>query len=241
MSWIPSTSTIVNASFHLARDDSEAQPQKAFGTLSTATPPGLDFLDEQTIFGNLGASDISFDQAVPYVTSQNQMMSTTNWSDVRTGGSRIGKVDVTGGYVKVDHDFGKAKLTSITSYDVTKGKYEEDNGVSGLTSGPNHDGLNQEALLINFDTTYKQFSQELRLASVGAVVALPLGDRALLLQRELDPGPEHPLRGQRRAAVPLPERERPGLREHHGLQHRRAEGPELRRATARRTAASPTT
>jgi len=167
LSWIPSTSTIVNGSFHLARDDSEAQPQKAFGTLSTATPPGLDFLDEQTIFGNLGASDIPFDQAVPFVTSQNQAVSTTNWSDVRTGGSRIGKIDVTGGYVKVDHDFGGSKLTSITSYDVTKGKYEEDNGVSGLTSGPNGNGLNQEALVINFDTTYKQFSQELRLASAG--------------------------------------------------------------------------
>ena len=96
------------------------------------------------------------------------MVSTTNWADVRTGGSRIGKGDVTGGYVKVDHDFGKAKLTSITSYDVTKGKYEEDNGVSGLDSGPHGDGLNQEALLINFDTKYNQFSQELRLASVGS-------------------------------------------------------------------------
>jgi len=168
LSWIPSTKTLVHGSFHLARDDSDAQPQKAFGTLSTATPPSLDFTDEQTIFGNLGAGDIGFDQSVPFVTSQNQQVSTTNWADVRTGGSRIGKVDVTGGYVKVDHDFGKAKLTSITSYDVTKGKYEEDNGVSGLSSGPNHDGLNQEALLINFDTKYNQFSQELRLASANA-------------------------------------------------------------------------
>jgi iron complex outermembrane recepter protein len=167
LSWTPSTSTLVNGSFHLARDDSQAQPQKAFGTLSTATPPGLDFLDEQTIFGSLGNSDIRFDQPVPFVTSQNQNTATTNWADIRTGGSRIGKIDVTGGYVKVDHNFGKAKLTSITSYDVTKGKYEEDNGVSGLSAGPNHDGLNQEALVINFDTTYKQFSQELRLASAG--------------------------------------------------------------------------
>src|SRR5262245_56549954 len=163
----PSIRTLVHLNFHLASDDNQAQPQKAFGTLSTANPP-LDFLDEQTIFGNLGNSDIGFNQSVPYVTSQNQQVSTTNWADVRAGGSRIAKVDVTGGYVKLDHDFGGAKLTSITSYDVIKGKYEEDNGISGLDSGPNHDGLNQEALVINFDTKYNQFSQELRLASTSA-------------------------------------------------------------------------
>jgi iron complex outermembrane recepter protein len=167
VSWTPSVRTLVHANVHLARDDNDAQPQKAFGTLSTAHPP-LDFTDEQTIFGNLGNRDIAFDEAVPFVTSQNQMVSTTEWSDVRAGGSRIAQVDVTGGYLKLDHDFGGAKLSSITSYDVVKGKYEEDNGISGLNSGPNHDGLNQEALVIDFDTKYNQFSQELRLASASA-------------------------------------------------------------------------
>src|SRR5262245_16576246 len=83
LSWTPSTRTLVHANVHVARDDNQAQPQKAFGTLSTATPPGLDFLDEQTIFGNLGNSDIGFNQSVPYVTSQNQQVSTTDWADVR--------------------------------------------------------------------------------------------------------------------------------------------------------------
>jgi len=165
LAWLASPSTVVTGSFHLARDDSEAQPQKAFGTLSTDTPPGLDFLDEQTIFGNLGASDIAFDQPVPFVNSQGENTATTDWADVRTGGSRIGKVGVTGGYLKIEHDVSGAKLTSITAYDYTTGKYEEDNGVSGLSSGPNGDGLNQEALVIDFDTRYEQFSQELRLAS----------------------------------------------------------------------------
>jgi iron complex outermembrane receptor protein len=166
LSWAPSDASLFTANFHLARADGDAQPQKAFGTLSTATPPGLDFFDEQTIFGNLGAGDIGFNQPVPYVNSQGENVATTHWSDVRTGGSRISDIEVTGGYVKFEHAFKGARFTSISSYDYTKGKYEEDNGVSGLSSGPNHDGLNQEALVINFDTRYKQFSQEFRLASL---------------------------------------------------------------------------
>lgn len=164
--WEPTDATKVTGSFHVARDDSEAQPQKAFGTLDTGTPPILSFTDEQTIFGGLGTGpDIDFDQPVPWVQSQGENVATTDWDDVRTGGSQIAEIDVTGGYLKIEHDFGPVMLTSITAYDETKGKYEEDNGVSGLSSGPLGNGLNQEALVINFDTEYEQFSQEIRFAS----------------------------------------------------------------------------
>jgi hypothetical protein len=48
-------------SVHLARDDSQAQPQAS--ARCPRRPAGLDF-DEQTIFGNLG-SDISFNRPCP--------------------------------------------------------------------------------------------------------------------------------------------------------------------------------
>ncbi|MEE8345198.1 MAG: TonB-dependent receptor [Woeseiaceae bacterium] len=156
--WEPSDATTVTGSFHVARDRSQAQAQKAFGTLDNNPPLRLD--DEQTIFGNLGASDIDFETAVPWVTSQGLDVSTPNWDDVRTGASQRGDLDVDGGYIKIEHDFGNVTLTSITAYDETHAFYEEDNGVSGLNAGPN-----TEALVIDMDQEYEQFSQELRLAS----------------------------------------------------------------------------
>lgn len=158
--WEPSDATTVTASFHVARDRGEAQPQKAFGTLDPSTPPLRLIPDEQTIFGDLG-SDIDFETAVPWVTSQGLNVATTNWDDVRTGASQRADLDVDGGYLKILHDFAGARLTSITAYDKTHGFYEEDNGVSGLSAGPN-----TEALVINMDQEYEQFSQEIRFSSI---------------------------------------------------------------------------
>jgi hypothetical protein len=120
---------------------------------------------------------------VPFVTSQNQQVSTTNWADVRTGGSRIGKISE--GLREGRPRFRQTKLTSIV-YDETKGKYGGQRCVR-LNSEPNHDGLNQEALVINFDDL--QAVQPGAAPGLGRHLdALPLGDRSLLLQRELDPG-----------------------------------------------------
>ena len=162
--WEPLDATTITASFHVARDRSEAQPQKAFGTLDPNNPPFRLITDEQTTLGNF-TSDIDFQTAVPYVTTQGINVATTDWDDVRTGGSQRADLDVDGGYLKLKHDFGNVTLTAIGSYDKTHGFYEEDNGVSGLTSGPNGDGLNQEALLIDMDQEYEQATFELRLSS----------------------------------------------------------------------------
>ena len=161
--WEPAADTTVSASFHVARDRSQATPQKAFGTVVNNPPLRLN--DERTIFGPFYTSDIGFDQPVNEVTSQGINVVTSKWEQVRTGGSQAADLDVQGGYLKIAHDFGPATLTSISAYDYTHGLYEEDNGVSGLNSGPGGTGLNQEALLIDMDQEYKQFSQELRLAS----------------------------------------------------------------------------
>jgi len=159
--WQPGEATTVTASYHFARDRGEAWPQKAFGTLDPGNDGILRLIaDEQTIFGNLGASDIDFQTPVPWVTSQGYNVVTTNWEDVRAGGSQRADLDVDGGYVKLVHDFDSMTLTGIAAYDKTHGYYEEDNGVSGLSAGPN-----TEALLIDMDQKYEQTSLELRLAS----------------------------------------------------------------------------
>lgn len=159
--WEPSDATTITGSFHVARDRGQAWPQKAFGTLDGGGDGILRLIpDEQTIFGNLGASDIDFETPVPWVTSQNLNVVTSSWDDVRTGASQRADLDVDGGNIKLVHDFGDMALTGIAAYDKTHGYYEEDNGVSGLSAGPN-----TEALVIDMDQQYEQTSLELRLAS----------------------------------------------------------------------------
>jgi iron complex outermembrane receptor protein len=156
----PTDNSELTLSYHTAKDDSEAQPQKAFGTLDPNNPPLRLIPDEQTIAGGF-TRDIDFDELVPYVTSQNLFVATTDWDEVRTGGSQKADLDVDGGYIKYFHEFATVNLTAIYSFDETRGLYEEDNGVSGNNLG----GVNSEALVIDMDQEYDQKSFEIRLAS----------------------------------------------------------------------------
>jgi iron complex outermembrane receptor protein len=154
----PTDLTSITLSYHDARDRSQAHPQRAFGTLANNPPLRL-LPDEQTIAGSF-ASDVDFTTNTGFVTSQAINPALTDWDNVRSGGSHKADLDVDGGYLKIVHDFEGATFTSITAFDNTHGLYEEDNGVSGNSAGPN-----TEALLINMDQDYEQVSQELRLAS----------------------------------------------------------------------------
>lgn len=159
--WEPGDATTIIGNFHVARDRGEAWPQKAFGTLDGGGDGILRLIpDEQTIFGTLGAADIDFETPVPWITSQGLDVVTTDWDNIRTGASQRADLDVDGGYIKLIHDFSSMTLTGIAAYDETHAYYEEDNGVSGLSAGPN-----TEALVIDMDQEYKQTSLELRLAS----------------------------------------------------------------------------
>lgn len=159
----PSGETAIAVSVHTARDRGEAWPQKAFGTADGGGDGEIRLLfDEQVIFGDLSSSDIDFTTPVPWVTSQGIDPVTTQWEQVRAGGSQRADLDVDGGYFKIVHEFDTFTLTGIAAYDSTHGYYEEDNGVSGLSAGPN-----TEALLIDMDQDYDQTSYELRLASKG--------------------------------------------------------------------------
>jgi len=162
----PSEATRVSASMHLARQRGDAYPQKAFGTVVPDDPPFRLITDEATILG-LFNSDIDFRTPVPYITNMGFSVVQTRWGDVRAGGSQRADLDVDGGYLKIEHDTGNFLFTSITAVDSTHGYYEEDNGVSGLDKGPN-----TEALLIDMDQEYDQFSQEIRFSSSDDTAAL---------------------------------------------------------------------
>jgi iron complex outermembrane receptor protein len=161
----PTDATAITLSYHDASDRSDAHPQRAFGTLANNPPLRL-LPDEQTIAGTF-TSDVDFTTNTGFVTSQGINPALASWDDVRSGGSHKADLDVDGGYFKVVHAFDEVTLTAITAFDNTHGLYEEDNGVSGNSAGPN-----MEALLINMDQDYEQVSQDIRFASTDEAARL---------------------------------------------------------------------
>jgi iron complex outermembrane receptor protein len=67
--------------------------------------------------------------------------------------------------VKFTHDFGEITFTSISSYDKTHAFYEEDNAGDGNNLGIGSIGVSHDVLVIDMDQSFKQKTQELRLAS----------------------------------------------------------------------------
>lgn len=156
--WQPSDHTQVTFSAHYARARDDAQPQKVAGAL-TNNPP-LRINDIAPVSGNIDWEHAST-AAGGLVNIEGFDHHTDEWNDVYVGGSHRGDLNVDGGYVKIQHDFGASTLTSITSYDKTHSWYEEENTGNGNIIG----GVNHDVLIIDMDQEYEQASQELRLAS----------------------------------------------------------------------------
>jgi iron complex outermembrane recepter protein len=157
LSWEPSDKTRVTFSAHHARDDGEAQPQKVAGALLDNPP--LRISDVAPLTSNIDWEHPT--NANGLVNVEGFDHHTNDWHDVYVGGSHRADLNVDGGYVKIQHDFGTVSLTSITSYDKTHAWYEEENTGNGNIVG----GLNHDVLIIDMDQEYKQATQELRLAS----------------------------------------------------------------------------
>jgi iron complex outermembrane receptor protein len=157
VAWEPSENTRVSFSGHHARDNSDAQPQKVAGAMTNTPPLRINDLAPATsnIDWTNGAG------AANLVNIEGFDHHTNGWNAVYTGGSQRADLWVDGGYVKIQHDFGAVSLTSITAYDRTHAWYEEDNTANGNRIG----GVNHDVLIIDMDQEYKQFTQELRLAS----------------------------------------------------------------------------
>lgn len=158
--WEPGPDTRLTFSAHHARARDEAQPQRVVGALNNNPPLRMNDLAAFT-------SDISFKKDYPYVNIEGFDRDSTNWHDVTTGGSQRADLNVDGGYLKVEQDFGAISLTSISAYDKTHAWYEEDNTANGNRLG----GVNHDVLIIDMDQKYEQFTQELRLASTDNAAA----------------------------------------------------------------------
>ncbi len=167
--WEPNDAMRLTASYHTATSDGEAQPQKMAGALApiSATNPVLRINDLLPFTGNIDWEHgvLNTVGGAPAVNIENFDRLTTRWQDVWNGGSQRGDLKVDGGYVKFAYDFGGSTLTSITSYDKTHGFYEEDNTGDGNIQGAGSPGVTHDVLVIDMDQEYKQFTQELRLAS----------------------------------------------------------------------------
>ena len=162
--WEPGPNTKITLSGHYSNDDSEAQPQKVTGSLVNDPPLRINDTAEFSTDINWRNPTLTAD----LVNIEGLNHTTFNWHDVYSGGGGIEKLDQGGAYLKIVHDFGGVSLTSITSYDRTHAKYEEDN--TGTINGPA--GLNHDVLVIDMDQLYKQYTQELRLASTDDDAAL---------------------------------------------------------------------
>jgi iron complex outermembrane receptor protein len=153
----PGPNTRITVSAHSARDDSEAQPQKDAGALLNNPP--LRVNDLAPLTQNIDWTNPTIARGLVNIEGFDN--STANWRDVHSGGAGIEKLNVDGGYIKIAQDFGFATLTSITAYDRTHALYEEDNTGDPVGAA----GVDHDVLVIDMDQRYRQWSQELRLAS----------------------------------------------------------------------------
>ena len=160
----PDPDTTITLSGHYANDDSQSQPQKVTGSL--VNDPPLRMNDTAGFSTDIDWRNPTLTANLVNIEGLNH--TTFKWNDVYSGGGGIEKLDQGGAYLKIAHDFGGVSLTSITSYDHTHAKYEEDN--TGTINGPA--GLNHDVLVIDMDQLYKQYTQELRLASTDNGAAL---------------------------------------------------------------------
>jgi iron complex outermembrane receptor protein len=163
--WEPSDSLRLTASAHTAHADGAAQPQKMAGALLNNPP--LRINDLAPFNGNIDWSGGHLNTAggASTVNIEGFDRFTTDWHDIWSGGSQKADLRVDGGFVKLAADLGTSTLTSITSYDKTHGLYEEDNTGDGNIAGAGTPGVTHDVLIIDMDQEYKQFTQELRLAS----------------------------------------------------------------------------
>jgi len=160
--WEPNAETSVTFNLHSAHDNSQAQPQKYAGAM--ANNPPLRMNDVVGFTNNLDWTHPSLTAGL--VNVQGYDRSTRSWNDVYVGGAEIEKLKVNGTYLKIKHSFQSVSLSSITSYDQTHAMYEEDNTGDGnfvTPGGPIN--YNNDVLIIDMDQEYRQFTQELRLAS----------------------------------------------------------------------------
>lgn len=180
--WEPSERTLVSGNVHYGKEDSEVTPYKFTGRRTEGGSPNF-----FTQFPGPAFNDASISGEADWTTnyggtnSQGVSVDTTNWSDVNVVGYNDQKVEAIGAYLKIEHDFEFATLTSITSFDSSETSFQLDFGGPGAAScapgtdaggicvgpGPLSADTDGFAMFNAQDSENDQWSQELRLISSG--------------------------------------------------------------------------
>lgn len=133
--WEPSDLTRVTANFHYGREDSEITPYRFTGRRTDGGSTNFFTVAPAPVF-----NDASFTSESSWVTNyggvnaQGVSVDTTNWQDVNVVGANPHEVDASGVYLKIEHDYDFATLTSITSIDQSETSFQIDFGGPGAAN-----------------------------------------------------------------------------------------------------------
>ena len=145
VAWNPTDDTSVLASFQMGINRGDNLGTKARGMRDPADP---------TQFCPDLATSADFMHTNSCVDINGDNPSTSSWNTLYNVSSNRAYVDVYGGTLNIDHNFGWAQGSSVTTYYQTKVKI-----VNELA------GMEKLQFIPQQDSTFKDFSQELRLKS----------------------------------------------------------------------------
>jgi iron complex outermembrane receptor protein len=151
LAWEPSESTHALLSFHYGNSDGSRVPRKATGRfLADGTTPcaindsGASQFDGVTDCYARDKSGALFNPSLP------------GWRQAHDAAGNTGSVELQGGLLRFEHDFGALSLVALTGYDELDQHLSDESG-----------GLPYIQFQAQQQGSYQSFSQELRLASNG--------------------------------------------------------------------------
>jgi len=149
LAWVPSEDTSAWLSLHYGKSDPERVPRKATGR----------FLADNTTICPLNDDGQSQFDGVTDCFARNKTNTLFNpslpgWRDAHDAAGNKAMVELNGGLLRFDHDFGAVTLSSLTGYDSVEQLLADESG-----------GLPYIQFQAQQQGDYQVFSQELRLTS----------------------------------------------------------------------------
>jgi iron complex outermembrane receptor protein len=149
LAWVPSDDTSAWLSFHYGKSDPERVPRKATGR----------FLADNTTICPLNDDGQSQFEGVTDCFARDKSNTLFNpslpgWRDAHDSAGNTARVELTGGLLRFEHDFGAVTLASLTGYDSVEQLLADESG-----------GLPYIQFQAQQNGDYQVFSQELRLTS----------------------------------------------------------------------------
>ncbi len=151
IAWEPSESTRFLANYHVAVNRGESLGNKGNGLLNT---DGTLCSDIARV-GDFEHRNNCFDRGGQGGTPRFNP-STDNWHELYNTSSTRADIDISGGFLRMEHDFSAVSLVSVSSYDVIEVQFADDASAT-----------NTFQFTPFQDSRYQTFTQELRLVSSG--------------------------------------------------------------------------